>query len=132
VPRPAACAASSCDPDWSTALPGCTVAEVHAAAVLAGESNDRGQIKTAPQMLDLGAGARAGLLLTRHLPDNVLQRLQARYTPPTGVSTGTSLCLNKRLCSSKTQHLVGWSPRRTDILTEIESGLLHQPQLNPE
>jgi hypothetical protein len=54
-------------------------------------------------------------------PDNVLQRLQARYTPPTGVSTGTSLCLNKRLCSSKTQHLVGWSPRRTDILTEIES-----------
>jgi len=114
VPRPTACAASSCDPDWSTALPGCTVAEVHAAAVLAGESNDRGQIKTAPQMLDLGAGARAGLLLTRHLPDNVLQRLQARYTPPTGVSTGTSLCLNKRLCSRKTQHLVGWSPRRTD------------------
>jgi hypothetical protein len=77
---------------------------------------------TVPQMLDLGAGARAGLLLTRHLPDNVLQRLQARYTPPTSVSTGISLCLNKRLSSSKTQHLLGWSPRRTDILTEIESG----------
>jgi hypothetical protein len=52
----------------------------------------------------------------------VLQRLQGRYTPPTSVSTGISLGLNKRLSSNKTQHLLGWSPRRTDILTEIESG----------
>jgi nucleoside-diphosphate-sugar epimerase len=77
---------------------------------------------TVPEMLDLGAVARAGLLLTRRLPENVLQPLQARYTPPTSVSTGISLCLNKRLSSSKTQHLLGWSPRRTDIVTDLESG----------
>jgi nucleoside-diphosphate-sugar epimerase len=77
---------------------------------------------TVPQMLGLGAGARAGLLLTRRLPENVLQRLQGRYTPPASVSTGISLCLNKRLSSSKTQHLLGWSPRRTDILADVESG----------
>ena len=56
------------------------------------------------------------------LPESVLLRLQARYAPPASVSTGISLCLNKRLSSSKTQHLLGWSPRRTDILTDLESG----------
>ena len=73
-------------------------------------------------MLGLGAGARAGLLLTRCLPENALQQLQGRYTPPASVSRGISLCLNKRLSSSKTQHLLGWSPRRTDILADVESG----------
>jgi nucleoside-diphosphate-sugar epimerase len=82
---------------------------------------------TVPQMLGLGAGARAGLLLTRRLPEKVLQRLQGRYAPPASVSTGISLCLNKRLSSSKTQHLLGWSPRRTDILTDVESGSYRGP-----
>ena len=86
---------------------------------------------TAPQMLDLGAGARAGLLLTRRLPDNVLQRLQARHTPPTSVSTGISLCLNKRLSSNKTQHL--WDGRRGEPTSSPRSvRLLHQPRLNPQ
>jgi nucleoside-diphosphate-sugar epimerase len=85
-------------------------------------AGDHTENLTVPQMLGLGAGARAGLLLTRRVPEHVLQRLQVRYTPPASVSTGISLCLNKRLSSSKTQHLLGWSPRRTDILTDVESG----------
>jgi nucleoside-diphosphate-sugar epimerase len=97
----------------------------HDLAVAAGRmigAGDDTENLTVPQMLGLGAGARAGLLLTRRVPENVLQRLQARYTPPASVSTGISLCLNKRLSSSMTQHLLGWSPRRTDILTDLESG----------
>jgi len=116
-----------CLPSFSSAILHGITSEVSqrdlaaAAGRMIGAGDDTENL-TVPQMLDLGAGARAGLLLTRRLPDNVLQRLQARYTPPTSVSTGISLWLNKRLSSSKTQHLLGWSPRRTDILTKIESG----------
>jgi hypothetical protein len=78
-------------------------------------------------MMGLNAAFRAGLLLTRHLPASVFERVQPAFAPPVGVATGISLCLNKRLSSSTTQQLLGWAPRRTDILADVETGSYAQP-----
>jgi nucleoside-diphosphate-sugar epimerase len=77
---------------------------------------------TMNRMLSLSTGFRAALLLIQHLPANVINRMEALSTPPASVATGISLCLNKRLSSFATQQLLGWSPRRTDILADIETG----------
>jgi nucleoside-diphosphate-sugar epimerase len=82
---------------------------------------------TLNRMMGLNAAFRAGLLLTRHLPANVFERVQPAFTPPVCVATGISLCLNKRLSSSTTQQLLGWSPRNTDILADVETGSYAQP-----
>jgi nucleoside-diphosphate-sugar epimerase len=77
---------------------------------------------TLVQMLGMTAGERVGLILTRRLPPNLLRRLGRAFTPPPSVGSGISLSLNKRLSSDHTRRLTGWSPSRTDILTDIESG----------
>jgi nucleoside-diphosphate-sugar epimerase len=73
-------------------------------------------------MLGLNPAFRAGLLLTRKLPTRFLSWMQARSTPPSTVGPGISLCLNKRLSSTATRHLLGWTPDRTDILIDVETG----------
>jgi hypothetical protein len=77
---------------------------------------------TMNRMLGMNALLRAGMLLTRHIPDALIDPLQAISKPPANVATGLSLSLNKRLSSLATQQLLGWSPRRADILVDIESG----------
>lgn len=73
-------------------------------------------------MLGLNRATQAGLLVTRRLPARVLRRMQAISTPPPTVGPGISLCLNKRLSSTATQQLIGWTPSRTDILDDIKTG----------
>jgi nucleoside-diphosphate-sugar epimerase len=82
---------------------------------------------TLEQMLDLDAASRFGLKLTRRLPLSVNRRLGRALPPPPGLGTGVSLCLNKRLSSDKTRDLVQWSPRRTDILADVEFGSYASP-----
>jgi nucleoside-diphosphate-sugar epimerase len=77
---------------------------------------------TTSAMLGLNSGQRIGMSLTRHLPGPIISRLQTAAKPPDGAATGISLCLNKRLASTTTQKLLGWSPNRTDIVNDIESG----------
>jgi nucleoside-diphosphate-sugar epimerase len=85
-------------------------------------AGDRTDSFTLEQMLGLNPAARLGLGLTRTLPLSLNRRLgRALATPPT-VGTGISLCLNKRLSSDKTRELTQWSPRRTDILADVEFG----------
>ncbi len=82
-------------------------------------------------MLGLNGATRAGLLVTRGLPAGILRRIQAMSTPPPTVGSGISLCLNKRLSSAATQHLIGWTPSRTDILDDIKTGsYADNPQRN--
>jgi hypothetical protein len=37
-------------------------------------------------------------------------------------SVGISMSLNKRLSAAKTREITGWSPTRTDILQDVETG----------
>jgi hypothetical protein len=82
-------------------------------------AGDRTDNFTLEQMLGLNTVARLGLRLTRGLPSS---RLGRALTPPPSFGTGISLCLAKRLSSDKTRDLVQWSPRRTDILEDVEFG----------
>jgi nucleoside-diphosphate-sugar epimerase len=74
------------------------------------------------EMLGLSAAERLGLTLTKRLSPGLSRRVGNLFTPPASVGSGISLSLNKRLSSDKTRRLVGWSPSRTDILRDIESG----------
>jgi nucleoside-diphosphate-sugar epimerase len=85
-------------------------------------AGDRTDNFTLEQMLGLNTVARLGLRLTRGLPSSITSRLGRALTPPPSFGTGISLCLNKRLSSDKTRDLVQWSPRRTDILEDVEFG----------
>jgi nucleoside-diphosphate-sugar epimerase len=85
-------------------------------------AGDRTDSFTLEQMLGLNTVARLGLQLTRGLPSRINSRLGRALTPPPSFGTGISLCLNKRLSSDKTRDLLKWSPRRTDILADVEFG----------
>ena len=48
-----------------------------------------------------------------------------------GGSQGVSLSVNKRLASDKTRQLVGWSPKRYDILEDVEYGSYKEAKYDP-
>jgi hypothetical protein len=48
-----------------------------------------------------------------------------------GGSQGVSLSVNKRLASDKTRQLVGWSPKRYDILEDTEYGSYKEAKYDP-
>jgi nucleoside-diphosphate-sugar epimerase len=48
-----------------------------------------------------------------------------------GGSQGVSLSVNKRLASDKTRQLVGWSPKRYDILEDTEYGSYKEAKYGP-
>jgi nucleoside-diphosphate-sugar epimerase len=77
---------------------------------------------TMAQMLRLNAAARIGLGVTAGLPSAWARKLQGAFTPPDSVGTAISLCLNKRLSADKTRQLLGWTPSRTDIVDDVQSG----------
>jgi hypothetical protein len=85
-------------------------------------AGDQTDSLTLREMLGMNAGERLGLTLTKRLSPNLSRKIGNLFTPPASVGSGISLSLNKRLSSDKTRRLVGWSPSRTDILRDIESG----------
>jgi nucleoside-diphosphate-sugar epimerase len=48
-----------------------------------------------------------------------------------GGGRGVSLSVNKRLASDKTRQLVGWSPKRYDILEDVEHGSYNEAKHGP-
>jgi nucleoside-diphosphate-sugar epimerase len=48
-----------------------------------------------------------------------------------GSGRGVSLSVNKRLASDKTRQLVGWSPKRYDILEDVEYGSYKEAKYDP-
>jgi nucleoside-diphosphate-sugar epimerase len=48
-----------------------------------------------------------------------------------GGGRGVSLSVNKRLASDKTRQLVGWSPKRYDILEDVEHGSYKEAKHGP-
>jgi nucleoside-diphosphate-sugar epimerase len=84
--------------------------------------DDRTESVSLQQMLGLSIGERAGLAVTERLPSRLAERLGGSVEPGASVGSGISLSLNKRLSSSRTRELVGWSPSRTDILPDISEG----------
>jgi nucleoside-diphosphate-sugar epimerase len=90
-------------------------------------AGDRTDSHTLEQMLGMNAGERLGLTLTKRLPPSLSRRLGSAFTPPASVGSGISLSLNKRLSSRQTRRLTGWSPARTDILRDVESGSYATP-----
>jgi nucleoside-diphosphate-sugar epimerase len=90
-------------------------------------AGDRTASFTLEQMLGLNSVARLGLKLTNRLPSRVIRKIGRALTPPPSLGTGLSLCLNKRLSSDRTRDLLQWSPRRTDILEDVEFGSYARP-----
>jgi nucleoside-diphosphate-sugar epimerase len=84
--------------------------------------DERTEILALTQMLEMSAIERLGLAVARPLPSRLHQTLNATFTPSPSVGFGISLSLNKRLSSEKTRCLLGWAPRRTDILSDIANG----------
>jgi nucleoside-diphosphate-sugar epimerase len=74
------------------------------------------------EMLGMNAGERFALTATKHLPLNMSRKIGSLFSPPSSVGSGISLSLDKRISSEKTRRLLGWTPKRTDILADIESG----------
>jgi nucleoside-diphosphate-sugar epimerase len=85
-------------------------------------AGDRTDTLTLGQMLGMSAAERVGLALTKRLSRSLSRMLGRTLTPPPSVGSGISLSLNKRLSSEETRRLTGWSPSRTDILSDIECG----------
>jgi hypothetical protein len=56
------------------------------------------------------------------MPLNLSRKLGSLFSPPSSVGSGISLSLDKRISAEKTRRLLGWTPTRTDILQDIESG----------
>jgi nucleoside-diphosphate-sugar epimerase len=74
------------------------------------------------RMLGMNPAARLGLTLTQRLPVNTIRKIGKSFSPPPSAGSGISLSLNKRMSARKTRELLDWSPTRTDILRDIESG----------
>ena len=85
----------------------------------AGEQTDS---LTLIEMLGMNAAERFALSTTKLLPLNLSRRIGGLFSPPSSVGSGISLSLDKRISSEMTRHLLGWTPTRTDILQDIESG----------
>jgi nucleoside-diphosphate-sugar epimerase len=74
------------------------------------------------RMLGLNPAARVGLTLTRRLSVNTIRGIGNSFSPPPSAGSGISVSLNKRMSSRQTRQLLGWSPSRTDILRDVQSG----------
>jgi len=85
----------------------------------AGEQTDS---LTLVQMLGMNAAERFALTATRRLTLNMSRKIGSLFSPPSSVGAGISLSLDKRISAEKTRRLLGWTPTRTDILQDIESG----------
>jgi nucleoside-diphosphate-sugar epimerase len=84
--------------------------------------DERTESVSLQRMLGLSIGERAGLAVTERLSRGLARRLGGSVEPGANVGSGISLSLNKRLSSARTREVVGWSPRRTDILADISDG----------
>ncbi|MFE4961120.1 NAD-dependent epimerase/dehydratase family protein [Streptomyces sp. NPDC056653] len=85
-------------------------------------AGDQADSLTLADMLEMDTATRLGLSVAGALPTSLRRSIASRLTPPPGVGSGISLVLNKRLSSEKTRRLTGWTPRRRDILDDIEHG----------
>ena len=85
-------------------------------------SDEQTDSLTLIQMLGMNAAERFALTATKRLPLNLSRKIGSLFSPPSSVGSGISLSLDKRISSEKTRQLLGWTPTRTDILQDIESG----------